>query len=64
MSNESGREPVFVQSYPGQAHPGDADYDVTADGTRCLMIKVDQQAAPVHANVVLDWLSTLRSGRK
>ncbi|HSZ20361.1 MAG TPA: protein kinase [Candidatus Acidoferrum sp.] len=37
-----------------------ADYDVSADGQRFVMVKEDEQAAPTQINVVLNWFEELK----
>lgn len=38
---------------------GYADYDVTADGQRFLMIRSEEEPAPTRIRVVLDWAEEL-----
>ena len=37
-----------------------ADYDITADGQRFLMIKGSEQQAPNQINIVLNWFEELK----
>ena len=47
----------YWQSLPGR---GDATYDVSPDGQRFLMIKVEEETASTQLNVVLDWFEELK----
>jgi hypothetical protein len=40
---------------------GYADYDVTADGQRFLMIRSDEEPAPTRIQVVLNWAEELKA---
>ena len=55
--------PSFTWSKPVQLFEGpyDSDYDVTADGSRFLMIKEADQARSVSRfNVIVNWFQELR----
>jgi eukaryotic-like serine/threonine-protein kinase len=43
---------------PGQGSP--ANYDVSADGQRFLMVKASEETIPTQINVVLNWSDELR----
>ena len=44
----------------GGGNPGYAEYDVSPDGQRFLMIRSEQEGGPTQVTVVLNWLDELR----
>ncbi|MGH9788827.1 MAG: hypothetical protein ACRD4U_09025, partial [Candidatus Acidiferrales bacterium] len=48
----------------GGSNPGWAQYDVSADGRRFLMIRSEQEGGPTQMTVVLNWLAELRATPK
>ena len=60
---------LFAAHYEKSPYPFLADYDVTPDGWRFLMIRAsEQESAPTQLNVVLNWSDEVRrlvpAGRK
>ena len=57
----SAGKPKMLFQGPYQPSPApNANYDVSADGQRFLMIKPPEQAAPTQINVVLNWFEELK----
>ncbi|MGH9811936.1 MAG: protein kinase domain-containing protein [Candidatus Acidiferrales bacterium] len=47
----------------GGINPGYAEYDVSPDGQRFLMIRSEQEGGATQMTVVLNWLDSLRTSR-
>jgi Tol biopolymer transport system component len=67
LSDESGREEVYVQSFPeagGRRYVnniGRANYDVYPDNERFLMVEaIAPQKPSTQLNVVLEWFEELK----
>ncbi len=70
MAVEISAPPAFSASAPrqlfegryvqGGMNPGWANYDVSADGQRFLLLRSEQEGGPTQMTVVLNWLDELR----
>jgi len=59
--------PEFIASTPKELFPGryvscrfSANYDITPEGDRFIMIKPDEESEPTQINVVLNWFEELK----
>ncbi len=59
--------PEFIASTPKELFPGrfvscrfSANYDISPDGDRFIMIKPDEESEPTQINVVLNWFEELK----
>ena len=60
-TGETGRPtPLFAYQYRPEGQSW--SYDVAADGSRFLMVKLPAQSAPRRVEVVLNWFSELKGG--
>jgi hypothetical protein len=50
---------LFEGRYEKGLWPFVANYDVTLDGQRFVMLKAEQESAPAQLNVVLNWFEEL-----
>jgi serine/threonine-protein kinase len=56
------RQPLFADTYDIE-HRDDRNYDVSADGKRFLMVRVERPSSSAQLAVVLNWFTELRRGR-
>lgn len=56
------RRRLFADTYDIE-HRDDRNYDVSADGKRFLMLKVDRPSSSAQLTVVLNWFAELQGGR-
>jgi hypothetical protein len=54
------RRPLFADTYEIE-HRDDRNYDVSVDGKRFLMVKLDRPATSAQLTVVLNWFEELKS---